>query len=298
MHFGVMYPGDETSMTIDALDEWIDAVGSLGFAHVVFGDHVVGVDPSVAASDWDRQWPGPDRSSAYTVRNVFREPLVLFGYLAARCDMELVTGILNLPARQTVIVAKQAAEVDILSRGRLRLGIGLGWNPLEFEALGSPFAGRGELAEEQINLLRKLWTESAVTFKGRFHTLNGVGIQELPPQRPIPLWIGGESRRALDRAARCGDGIILSGRSVPDEDFERALIALRLQLAEYGRDSESFGVEPRLILSDKSTEECRAIVARWAALGATHLCLDTRYAGHEQMNEHIAALRNVASWLL
>nr|MDT0525376.1 TIGR03619 family F420-dependent LLM class oxidoreductase [Streptomyces sp. DSM 41633] len=149
-------------------------------------DHVVGADPAV-----HRDWAGP-----YDLYTTFHEPMVMFGYLAAVTSLELVTGVIILPQRQAVLVAKQAAEVDLLTGGRLRLGVGLGWNAVEYEALGEDFGNRGKRSEEQVELMRRLWTESSVTFEGRFHQVTGAGLAPLPVQRPIPVWFGAASARA------------------------------------------------------------------------------------------------------
>ena len=142
----------------------------------------------------------------YDIDTTFHEPFVMFGYLAAVTTLELVTGIIILPQRQSVLVAKQAAEVDLLTGGRFRLGIGLGWNAVEFEALGEDFTNRGKRSEEQVEVLRKLWTERSVTFNGKYHTVTGAGLAPLPNQRPIPVWFGAASERAYERAGRLGDG--------------------------------------------------------------------------------------------
>src|SRR5207245_1535162 len=169
---------------------------ALGFSHVLAYDHVVGADPEV-----HRGWAGP-----YNVRTTFHEPFVLFGYLAAITELELVTCIIILPQRQTVLAAKQAAEVDLLTRGRFRFGVGLGWNAVEYEALGKDFSNRGRRLDEQVALLRRLWTEQTVTFDGTYERVTGAGIAPLPIQRPIPVWFGAASPPAYRRAGRLGDG--------------------------------------------------------------------------------------------
>jgi len=169
VRYGARFPGDGFSFgySIGDVAEWVDTVAAAGFDHVVFGDHVLGVDPAGAPSGWDAQWPNRGRGiPPYSHANVFREPLVLLAYLAGRCDLELMTGVLVLPQRQTVLVAKQVAEISEMSRGGLRLGVGVGWNPLEYEALGINFATRGRRMEEQIGLLRQLWSHQVVSHVG------------------------------------------------------------------------------------------------------------------------------------
>src|SRR6201992_1056477 len=197
MQIGVVFPQTEIGPDAGAVRSYGQRVEELGFRHVLAYDHVVGADPAV-----HQDWPGP-----YDVHTTFHEPLVMFGYLAAvTTTLELVTGVVILPQRQTVLVAKQAAEVDLLSQGRLRLGVGVGWNTVEYEALGENFANRGKRSDEQVDLLRRLWTEQTVTYHGTYHRVTGAGLAPLPIQRPIPVWFGAASPRACRRAGRLGDG--------------------------------------------------------------------------------------------
>ena len=184
MRVGVTFPQTELGGDPGAVRAYGERVEELGFSHILVYDHVVGADPAV-----HKGWNGP-----YDVHTTFHEPFVMYGYLAAVTrSLELVTGVIILPQRQTTLVAKQAAEVDILSGGRFRLGIGVGWNAVEYEALGEDFGNRGTRSAEQIELLRRLWTKQTVTFDGEFHTVTGAGIAPLPVQRPIPVWIGAAS---------------------------------------------------------------------------------------------------------
>ena len=197
MRIGVVFPQTEIGADAGAVRAYAEHVEGLGFTHLLAYDHVVGADPKIHV-DWD----GP-----YDLHNTFHEPLVTFGYLAAvTTSLELVTGIVILPQRQAVLVAKQAAEVDLLSCGRLRLGVGLGWNAVEYEALGEDFSTRGKRCEEQVELMRKLWTEQTVTYHGTYHRVTGAGLAPLPVQQPIPVWFGASSPRACRRAGRLGDG--------------------------------------------------------------------------------------------
>ena len=180
--------------TPGAVRAYADAAAGLGYEHILAYDHVLGADTSV-----HKDWEGP-----YDLKSTFHEPFVLFGDLAAISSLELVTGIVILPQRQSVLVAKQAAEVDLLTRGRLRLGVGLGWNKVEYEALGKDFSNRGERITEQVALLRRLWTEESVSFEGHFETVRGAGLAPMPVQRPIPIWFGAQvtSPAALRRTGR------------------------------------------------------------------------------------------------
>jgi probable F420-dependent oxidoreductase len=232
-------------------------------------------------------WDGP-----YDIRTTFHEPLVLFGYLAAITDLELVTGIIILPQRQTALVAKQAAEVDLLTGGRFRLGIGLGWNAVEYEALGENFTNRGKRSEEQVEVMRKLWTERSVTFKGKYHTVTGAGLAPLPNQRPIPVWFGAASERAYERAGRLGDGWFPMMGPGPGLDYASEQVRRAAEAA--GRNPDSLGMEGRVSWTgdrDKAVAE----IAAWQAAGATHLSVNTMDAGLATVDGHLAALERVAS---
>src|SRR4051812_35045517 len=189
MQIGVVFPQTEIGAAVEAVRTYATRVEELGFAHVLAYDHVLGADPEAHAP-----WNGP-----YDVRTTFHEPFVLFGYLAAITSLEVVTGVIILPQRQTALVAKQAAEVDLLTEGRFRLGVGVGWNAVEYEALGKDFTDRGRRVDEQIELLRRLWTETTVTYEGGSERVTGAGLAPMPVQRPIPVWIGGQSEPAYRR---------------------------------------------------------------------------------------------------
>src|SRR5262249_46087753 len=197
MRIGAIFPQTEIGVDLAGIRDYALAIEEMGFDHLLAYDHVLGADTSTRPG-----WQGP-----YTSESQFHEPFVLFGYLAALTRrVELVTGVIILPQRQTALVAKQTAEVDVLSGGRLRLGIGVGWNAVEYQALSEDFYTRGARCDEQIAVLRALWREPVVTFSGRFHTIEAAGINPLPIRRGIPMWIGGHSEAALKRAGRLGDG--------------------------------------------------------------------------------------------
>src|SRR5829696_6684848 len=250
MRIGVVFPTLEIADP-SAVRDYAQAAEDLGYAHLSAWEHVVGVDLT------DRpDWVGPP-----TLQPI-HEPLVLFGYVAAVTHrLELVTEVLALPQRQTVLVAKQAAEVDVLSGGRLRLGVGLGWVEPEFRALGAAFTNRGRRVEEQITVLRALFTQEAVTFSGRWHRLEGVGIAPLPTQRPVPIWLGGQADAALRRVAAVGEGWMpMIG---PVEARRHGFISrLRRYAQEQGRAPASIGIDPILSLTHggpvpESTEQLR-----------------------------------------
>ena len=196
MRIGVVLPQTEIGGAVANVRAYGLRAEELGFAHILAYDHVLGADPEVHAP-----WNGP-----YNIDTTFHEPFVVFGYLAAITSLELVTGVIILPQRQTALVAKQAAEVDLLTDGRFRLGVGLGWNAVEYDALGKTFTDRGRRMSEQMVLLRRLWTERSVTHDGEFETVTGAGLAPLPVQQPIPIWIGGQSAPAYRRVGRLADG--------------------------------------------------------------------------------------------
>jgi probable F420-dependent oxidoreductase len=281
---GVVFPQTEIGTDPGAIREFAQAVEGMGYTHLLIYDHVVGAHPDRLA--------GLGFRPPYTYRSPFHEPLVLFGYLAAVTrTLKLATGILILPQRQTVLVAKQAAEVDVLSGGRLRLGVGLGWNPVEYEALGQRFSDRGRRLEEQVALLRRLWTEELVDFTGRYHTVRGAGVNPLPVQRPIPIWMGGSADPALRRIARLADGWIPEVRS--EQDVAAAVGRMRQYLAAAGRDPRQFGIEGRVRLARTPQEDWPRLIQVWRRLGATHLSVDTMGAGLTSPQAHLAVLESV-----
>lgn len=269
MQIGVTFPQLESGSDPGAIREYAEAVEGLGYRHLVAFDHVLGADRD-REDPRMQTWP----KAAYSHRDQFHEPFALFGFLAAVThSLELATGILILPQRQTALVAKQAAEIDLLSGGRLRLGVGLGWNHLEYEALGVPWERRGKRMTEQMQLLRQLWTSPVVDFEGEFHSIPRVGINPLPTHS-IPIWTGAGSPAALRRAGRHADGVMAAlGGAHPD--VESWAQAVREALAEVGRDPSTFAIEGRVDLYGRTPDEIAADVERWRALGATHLSVNT-----------------------
>ena len=282
MRIGVVFPQTEIGADAGAVRAYAEHVEGLGFTHLLAYDHVVGADPNVHAG-----WDGP-----YDLHNTFHEPLVTFGYLAAvTTSLELVTGILILPQRQTVLVAKQAAEVDLLSGGRLRLGIGLGWNAVEYEALGEDFSNRGKRSEEQVDLMRTLWTEQTVTYHGTYHQVTGAGLAPLPIQRPIPVWFGASSPRACRRAGRLGDGWFpMVG---PGPKLEQALQEVAHAAREAGRDPAQIAMEGRVSWNGDA-DDLAAGLRVWADAGASHVSINTMGAGLVSVDDHLRALTSAA----
>lgn len=280
MKLGVVFPQTEIGSDPVAIRDYAQAAEALGYHHILVFDHVLGAHPD----RFEGKFQPP-----YTHETPFHEPFVLFGYLAAvTARVQLTTGILILPQRQTALVAKQAAAVDVLSGGRLRLGVGIGWNFVEYEALGEEFRNRGRRIEEQIALLRRFWTEELVDFDGRYHTVRQAGIAPLPVQRPIPLWMGGGAEPVLRRAARIADGWFPQFQPGPRaaETIER----VRGYVREAGRAANAFGIEGRISLYNTPDGDWAAALEGWRDLGASHVSLNTMNAGLTSPQAHIDAI--------
>ena len=240
MKIGVVFPQTEIGQDPAMIRDYAEAVEAMGYTHILAFDSVIGANPD-RPGGWDSQ---------YDYRHAFHEPFALFAFCAAITRrIELATGVLILPQRQTTLVAKQAAAVDVLSGGRLRLGIGVGWNPVEFEALGENIHDRGKRVEEQLEVMRLLWTRELVTYVGRWHRVPDAGIKPLPVQRPIPVWMGGESEAVLRRAARLADGWITLQTFRPGPAAQQIIDRLHGLVREAGRDPATFGIEGRVALA-------------------------------------------------
>jgi probable F420-dependent oxidoreductase len=270
VRFGMILPQTEIGPDPRVLSEFASTAESSGFEFLLVYDHVLGADRAGRPD-----WPGP-----YDVTHQFHEPFVLYGFLAACTTLELATGVLILPQRQTALVAKQAAEVDLLTNGRFRLGVGIGWNPVEYEALGVDFSTRAERYEEQIELLRLLWTEDVVSFEGRFDKVSSAGILPRPVQRPIPIWMGGgTSRPVLERIGRLADGWLTL--SAPGHGVEEAWQVVRESAAASGRDLTAIGLQGRAeAREDPDGSRLRRQIERWRGFDATtHLAISGLNAG-------------------
>lgn len=278
MQIGVTFPQNEIGADPAAIRDYVQTVEGLGYRHIIVYDHVLGVDPTNRPG-----WQG------YTYEQMFHEPFVLFGYIAALTQLELATAVLVLPQRQTALVAKQAAEVDILTGGKLRLGVGVGWNQVEYEALGMNFHIRGRVEEEQIEVLRLLWSQEIVTYKGNYHTINEAGINPLPTRRSIPIWTGGRSDALLRRTARLADGWFPLGR--PNEKMREMVERLRRYTQEAGREPDAIGIEATVNARDGNVDEWMRQTGQWRQLGATYISINTMGAGFKSLNEHFEALR-------
>ncbi len=283
MQLGVIFPQTEIGADPKAVRDFVQAAEEMGYDHLIVFDHVLGADTT--------HYPG--WQGAYTKEHMFHEPLVLYGYLAAVTQrLELVTAVIILGQRQTALVAKQAAEVDVLSGGRLRLGVGIGWNHVEYEALGEHFHNRGKRSEEQIAVLRALWTQDVVDFHGRWHHISHAGLNPLPIQRPIPLWFGGGRpgvEAVIERIGRLGDGWF---PQFPPDAVGRATIErMRGYARAAGRDPAAICIEGRIRVSSSPPDTWPRQAEDWGTLGATHLSVHTMDAGLRTPDAHIAAIK-------
>lgn len=281
MRVGVVFPQTEIGTDVSAIVEYARAAEDLGYDHLVAYDHVLGAERAGRPPEW---------RGTYDIGDAFHEVFVLLGHLAAvTTRLELGVAVLVLPQRQTGLVAKQAAELDVLSRGRVRLGVGLGWNFPEFEALGTRFADRARRIEEQIEVLRLLWTNELVDYRGRWHRIDRLGLNPLPVQRPIPLWMGGDVDAAMRRIARLADGWFTYLQ--PDDAGREQLERFRGHVREAGRDLAAVGIEGRVNASRGDADHWARTAEGFAAMGLSHLEFNTMRAGLRSPREHIAALR-------
>lgn len=293
MKLAAVFPVNAFANDAVAIRDWAQAAEGLGYSRIVGFDHVVG------AVHEGRAEPlfGP-----YSEKDVFHEPLTLFAFLAGVTkSIDFLTGMIILPQRQTVLVAKQAAQIDIVSQGRLNLGVALGWNYVEYEALGVPWKNRGARIDEQIPLLRRLWTEEVIDFTGTYHRIDRAGICPRP-SRMIPIWSGGFTEPAVQRAARLSDGFIFASASSESVELAGRLKQL---LAERGRDVAAFGLQS-IIAYSLGPKVWRAEYEAWEKLGASHFTLRTHRSTPpkpgsakpaETIGEHIAALEAFAKEL-
>ena len=275
---GTIYPQIGLGGDPEALHDYALAVEQMGYDHLLMYDHVVG------AVHEGRE---PKLMGPYTDLNPFHDPLVAFGYLAGVTKrIELHTGVLILPQRQTVLVAKQATDVDLLSGGRLRLGVGSGWNYVEYQALGEDFHTRGAKLDEQIPYLRRLWSEPVISFEGRFHSIDRGNIVPRP-RRMIPIYGGGFVEAAYARAARLADGFIfVMSLGDPLAGWTRVQELLR----ENGRQVEGFGAQFFMTPSVSNPFEIPQLAetaVRLSDAGATDLSIGTMDRGFTTVDQHI-----------
>jgi len=279
VQMGAFFPTRDMPADRVAIRDWAQAAEAIGFDFVEVPDHVLGADRAAL----------PDFEGPYDVDDAFHETFVTLAYIAAVTErVGLASGVLILPQRQTALVAKQAAQLDVVSGGRLRLGIGVGWNPVEYEVLGQDWQVRGRRQAEQIELMNQLWTNRTVTFDGAFDHIHHAGLNPLPIQQPIPIWFGGGVEPVLRRAAKYGQGWIPLGQ--PDEQTEGQLERLCNYLRAEGRDPEAFGIEAWVRSGIGGPDQWRTAAERWAALGATHVTFYTSGQGIGGVEHQIEAM--------
>ncbi len=280
MQYGAFFPTRDMPADRAAIRDWAQAAEELGFDYIEVSDHVVGADRAAI----------PGFEGPYDVDDSFHETFTTIAYMAAITEkVGFSSGVLILPQRQTALVAKQAAQVDILCGGRLRLGVGVGWNPVEYEALGENWKTRGRKQEEQVQLMNRYWTERTVTFEGEFDRVTHAGIKPMPIQQPIPVWFGGGADAVLKRAAKYGQGWIPLGN--PGRTSMAMLEKLRGYLAADGRDPAAFGVEAWIRHNLGGPEDWRKAVDTWREAGASHATFYTSGQGVGGVDAQIAEMR-------
>jgi probable F420-dependent oxidoreductase len=275
MQFGAVLPHNEIPADPAAIRAYLEGLERLGVTHLLAYDHVLGAD-----RDREGGFTGP-----YDKDVAFHEPLTFFAYAAAVTSrLEFMSAVLILPQRQTVLVAKQAAEVAILSGNRLRLGIGTGWNRVEYEALNEDFGNRGKREADQVRLLQQLWSESSVSYESAYHRVDKAGINPRP-SAPVPVWFGGSAPAVLQRCAELGDGWVPLG--APNDDSRAALEAIRAHREQAGKPMTGFGVQAQAQYAGGTPERWRSHARRWEDIGATHLAIATHNAGPADVDGHL-----------
>ncbi len=283
VRIGAVFPQTEIGNDPNDIRSWTLGVRETGFRHILAYDHVL--SGSQAAHH-------PKLAGRYDETKPFHEVFVLFGYIAALApELEAVTGVLVLPQRQTALVAKQAAEIDILNGGKTRLGVGIGWNDIEYQGLNEDFRNRAKRMEEQIDVLRTLWTDPIVTVEGTWHTIDNAGLAPLPVQRPIPIWIGANADVALRRAARIADGFYSNARDLDTAAHQMGVIQEELNLRD--RDPQTFGIEARISIAGTTPDDWKREWEWWRQNGMTHLTVNTMGAGFTHVDQHLDALNRV-----
>jgi probable F420-dependent oxidoreductase len=280
VQIGVVFPQLEIGSDPGGIRAYAQAAEELGFTHLLAYDHVLGAEPS----GWPG-WAGP-----YTYQSNFHELFAVFGYIAGVAPrLGLVTGVIILPQRQTALVAKQAIEIDLLTGGRFRLGVGIGWNYVEYEGLGKDFKNRARRFEEQIALIRELTTKPVVTFAGRYEQIRAAGLNPLPVQRPLPIWIGGYAEPALKRAAEIGDGFFPLGEI--KGGWPATLEKMKAWRTAAGQSWSTFGIEASVNAATGTPDDWLRQAEEWRTLGATHLSVNTTGGNLGGPDGHIGRLR-------
>ena len=277
MKVGIVFPHNEIGTDPGAIKAYAEGAEELGADHMLIYDHVLGADP-----DRPGGWRGP-----YDKDVAFHEPFTVFSFMAAVTNtIEFMSAVLILPQRQTALVAKQAAELAILSNNRFRLGVGTGWNEVEYEALNVPFDHRGSRQAEQVDLLRQLWSQDAFNFEGKYHTVSQASILPRPSQS-IPIWFGGGAPALLRRCARLGDGWIPIG--IPNETSAQMIETLKTEREKAGLSWESFGIQAQAQVRGGNPDRWRQHYQAWEQLGCTHIAVATHTVGNQSVEDHLSA---------
>lgn len=280
IRIGAVFPQTEIGNDLGDIRRYASTVRDLGYRHILAYDHVL---------SGSQRAHHPKLVGRYDEHSPFHEVFVLFGYLAAvEPGLELVTGVLILPQRQTALVAKQVATLDLLTAGKTRLGVGIGWNDIEYQGLGESFGNRGRRLEEQIDVLRALWRDEIVSYSGQWHTIEHAGLAPMPVQRPVPIWIGGSAEAAVRRAARLADGFFPNSGS--RETYERIMAIVRDELRRIDRDPATFGLEPRISVAGTDPDDWKRSYDWWREQGVTHLTVNTMGGGYTAVDQHLDAL--------
>ena len=286
MKLGLSFPQTEIGTDPVKIKDFIQTAEGLGYDFITFVDHVLGEEAPRGASF----------AGNYTRDYMFHEVMVLMGYAAAVTKtIGLGTAVMILPQRQAVLVAKQAAEVDLLSGGRMRLGVGLGWNRVEYDALGMPFKNRAKRFSEQIDVMRELWSNRVVEYRGEFHSFDSAGINPEPIQRPIPVWIGAMKDVAVRRAARIGDGWFMYPRQEPSDDAHEMISIYRQAAAEAGREPDSLGINATVFANQGlGPDEWRSIMEKWKEMGVNEFTFRTAESDLKNLKAHMNAIKEMA----
>ncbi|MFP6749784.1 MAG: LLM class F420-dependent oxidoreductase [Alphaproteobacteria bacterium] len=285
MDFGISFPQTQIGNDPGVIRNFVQRAEEHGFKRLTLVDHILG-----AKDAKDAPW-----AAHYTIEYGFHEPMTLFAWIAGFTKtIRLVTANVVLPQRQTELVAKQAAQIDILSAGRLDLGIGVGWSKSEFEALGMDFANRGDRIEEQVELMRRLWTEELVAFEGKWHNFSDMGMNPLPIQRPIPIWFGAMAAVAVRRAARIGDGWLMGPRTEPGDEMKRLVETFHETAQAAGRDPAALGIDATVFAEDRGPNEWLSEAQAWRDIGATSVTFRTSESGFTHIDQHLEAMAKLA----
>lgn len=285
MKIGCVFPHSEIGDDMSMIRDFFQTAEGLGYDHVLCIDHIL----------CNRESKGAEWAHYYTVDRSFHEPLTLFAYASAvTTKITFASAVMVLPQRQAPLVAKQAAEVDQLSGGRLRLGCGIGWSPEEYGGLGMNYKTRARRFEEQIEVMRRLWTEEAITFKGDFHEIDDMGINPKPVQQPIPIWIGAFQENAIRRAVRLGDGYSLNPRAEPNDETRRTLERVSQWQAEFDRDPSTYGLNATLHHWERSEAAWESDLQAWEDLGVSHVSFRTIDSNLPDPKAHLTELERFA----